>query len=244
MNRVKIELSYDGTHYHGWQIQDNAVTVQGKIQEALKALFSEDVTVFGCSRTDTGVHAKKFVCHADLPRSFPIDKLPFALNAHLPGDIAILHAENVSDDFHARFSCKGKTYTYRLWNERIRNPLELNKAGFWPTPLDAENMNRISKAFVGSHDFAAFMASGSVIEDTVREIYSFDVRREGSFIVFTVSGNGFLYNMVRIMVGTLIYADQGRLDRSVEDVILSKDRTLAGITVSPQGLYLENPFYD
>ena len=244
MSRVKMVLSYDGTNYHGWQIQDNAVTVQGKLHEALKDLFSEEVTVFGCSRTDTGVHAKKFVCHADLPREFPIEKLPFALNTRLPKDIAVLYAENVSDDFHARFSCRGKTYSYRLWNERIRNPIEVNRAGFWPTPLDAENMNRISKAFVGSHDFASFMATGSVIENTVREIYSFDVKREGSFIVFTVSGNGFLYNMVRIMVGTLIYADLGKLDRSVEEVILSKDRTLAGITVPAQGLYLENPFYD
>ncbi len=244
MSRVKITLSYDGTGYHGWQIQSNAVTVQEKIQNALKELFQEEITVFGCSRTDAGVHAKKFVCHADLPREFHLDKLPFAMNASLPDDIAVLSAEKVSDDFHARFSCKGKTYSYRLWNERIRNPFEVNRAGFWPVPLNAEHMNELAKAFVGKHDFAAFMATGSVIEDTVREIYCVDVKREGSFIIFTVCGNGFLYNMVRIMVGTLIYADIGRLDRSIEEVILSKDRTLAGITVTPQGLYLESPFYD
>ncbi len=244
MNRVKITLSYDGTCYHGWQIQSNAVTVQEKIQDALKELFKEEVTVHGCSRTDAGVHAKNFVCHADLPHKIPLDKLPFAMNACLPGDIAVLSAEQVSDDFHARFSCKGKTYSYRLWNERIRNPFEEYRAGFWPVQLNAERMNEYAKAFVGKHDFAAFMATGSTIEDTVREIYSFDVKREGSFIIFTVCGNGFLYNMVRIMVGTLIYADIGRLDRSIKDIICSKDRTLAGITVSAQGLYLEAPFYD
>ena len=244
MSRVKITLSYDGTCYHGWQMQSNAVTVQEKIQNSLKELFKEEIIVFGCSRTDAGVHAKKFVCHADLPREFPLDKLPFAMNSCLPDDIAVLSAESVSEDFHARFSCKGKTYSYRLWNERIRNPFEEHRAGFWPVPLDAKRMDQFAKSFVGRHDFAAFMATGSTIEDTVREIYSFDVKREGSLITFTVCGNGFLYNMVRIMVGTLIYADIGRLDRSIDDVILSKDRTLAGITVSAQGLYLESPFYD
>lgn len=243
MSRVKLTIAYLGTAYHGWQIQDNAVTVQEKIQNALYELFSEPVTVHGASRTDAGVHAKAFVAHTDLPRSFPLEKLPLALNAHLPSDIGVLSAELVADDFHARFSCRGKTYSYRLINSRLRNPLEADRAGFWPVPLSAENMNEACKAFVGRHDFTAFMATGSRIEDAVREIYDFSVKREGDVITFTVTGNGFLYNMVRIMVGTLIYDDLNKLDRCIADVILSRDRTLAGITVPPQGLYLEKVYY-
>ncbi len=242
--RIKILLSYDGSDFHGWQIQDNAVTVQGELEKAFFELFKKEIALQGCSRTDAGVHAKNFVCHADLPSAFPLDKLPFALNALLPRSIAVMRAEQVPEDFHARFSCKGKTYVYRLWNARIRNAFEEKRAGFWPVPLNAENMDRVAKEFVGKHDFAAFMATGSQVKDTVREIYSFDVSSEGNMITFRVSGNGFLYNMVRIMVGTLIYADLGKLDRSVTMIIESKDRTLAGITVPPEGLYLEMPFYD
>lgn len=242
--RIRLQLSYDGSDFHGWQIQDNAVTVQGELQKAFFEIFKEEIVLFGCSRTDAGVHAKNFVCHADLPTSFPLDKLPFALNALLPRSIAVMSAEEVSDEFHARFSCKGKMYEYRLWNARIRNAFEEKRAGFWPVPLNVENMNQVAKDFIGSHDFAAFMATGSQVKDTVREIYSFDVTSSGNLITFRVSGNGFLYNMVRIMVGTIIYADLGKLDRSIKEIIASKDRTLAGITMPPQGLYLDEPFYD
>lgn len=244
MIRIKITLSYDGTNYHGWQIQQNACTVQETVQRALGELFGSEIVVHGCSRTDARVHAKNFVCHADIPRAFPLEKLPFAMNALLPGDIAIKSAVEVDGRFHARFSCKGKTYSYRMHNARIRDPFEKHRAGFWPTPLDADRLDEFAKEFVGTHDFSAFMATGSVIEDTVRTIYSFDVKREGDVIVFKVCGNGFLYNMVRIMVGTLIYADCNKLDRSISEIIKSKDRTLAGITVPPQGLYLEQPYFD
>jgi len=243
MNRVKLTIAYNGTAYHGWQIQNNGVTVQETIQNALHELFSEPIAVHGASRTDAGVHAKAFVAHADLPRPFPLEKLPLAMNAHLPFDIGVLSAEMVSNDFHARFSCRGKTYSYRLVNSRLRNPLEADRAGFWPVPLSADHMNEACKAFVGRHDFTAFMATGSRIEDAVREIYDFAVHREGDIITFTVTGNGFLYNMVRIMVGTLIYDDLGKLDRSIAEVILSRDRKLAGITVPPQGLYLDKVYY-
>ena len=244
MNRVKITLSYDGTRYHGWQIQENAVTVQGTMEKAAEKIFGEHVPLCGCSRTDAGVHAYNFVCHADLPYLIPLPKIPFAFNALLPPDIAVKLAEPVPDTFHARFSCKGKTYCYRLWNHRIRNPLEADRAGFWPLYLDADKMRAAAQNFLGKHDFSAFMATGSDVSDPVREIYAFDVKREGDMILFTVSGNGFLYNMVRIMVGTLIQGDQGKLDRSIPEIISLKDRTLAGITMPPQGLYLKMPFYD
>ena len=244
MSRVKITLSYDGTFFHGWQIQPNDRTVQGEVQKALSELFHSNIQVFGCSRTDAGVHAKNFVCHADLPRPFPLDKLPFALNTLLPYDVAIKKAEAVSEDFHARFSCTGKTYSYYLLNTRIRDPFEKHRAGFWPTPLNAERMDVFAKEFIGSHDFAAFMATGSVIEDTVRKIISFDVKREGDMITFTVCGNGFLYNMVRILCGTLIAVSEGRIPLdSLDDVIVSGDRSRAGATLPPDGLYLSRVEY-
>ena len=243
MIRVKLVLAYDGTAFHGWQMQENAVTVQGVLQDALFELFGKKITVSGCSRTDAGVHAKTFVCHFDLEKAFPLEKLPLALNALLPGDVAVKWAEQVNSDFHARFSCKGKTYRYRLWNARIRDPFEAKRAGFWPIPLNADHMNEVAQDFVGRHDFRAFMASGSNIKSTVREIYSFRVYREGDRIDFVVSGNGFLYNMVRIMVGTLIYADLGKLDRTIPEILSQGDRTLGGITVVPQGLYLETVEY-
>lgn len=244
MIRIKFTIAYDGTGYHGWQIQPNAVTVQETLQKAMQEIFKTQITLYGCSRTDAGVHAENFVCHADLPDLIPEEKIPLALNALLPEDISVLKAEKVSSDFHARFSCKGKTYRYLLWNGRIRQPFYRYRAAFHPSPLDAENMNRMAQSFVGKHDFYAFMASGSEMQDTVRIIESFSVERKGDLIVFTVKGNGFLYNMVRIMVGTLIWGDMGKLEVSIEEIIQSRDRTLAGITVPPQGLYLQTAHFD
>lgn len=243
MSRAKITFAYDGTAYHGWQYQTNAVTVQEKMQDALSTLFKEPITVVGCSRTDAGVHAKNFVAHFDMPHPFPLEKLPLALNALLPGDIAVKEAVPVPDTFHARFSCLGKTYCYQLWNARLRDPFQWNRSYFYPVPLDEKKMNLAAQEFVGTHDFCAFMATGSEMEDTVRRIESFSVEREGDLLRFTVTGNGFLYNMVRIMVGTLIYFDLGKLDRGISGIIQSQDRTLAGITVPPQGLSLEKVYY-
>ena len=243
MIRVKIELSYDGSDFHGWQIQSNAVSVQGTVKEALRELFGEEVPTAGYSRTDAGVHAKYFVCHADLPRAFPWEKFPLAVNALLPDSIAVLRASPAPEGFHARFSCKGKTYRYRIYNERIRDPFEEKRAYFFPRPLSAEAMHQSAQAFVGEHDFAAFMASGSEVTDTVRTVYAASVERRGSVVEFSVTGNGFLYNMVRIMAGTLISEQMGKLSRSIPEIISLRDRTLAGITVPPQGLYLEKVFY-
>lgn len=243
MSRACLTVSYDGTNYHGWQIQDNAVTVQETLQKALEELFHSPVTLHGCSRTDAGVHARHFVCHFDLPHPFPLEKLPLAANALLPADIAVKEAQPVSDEFHARFSCKGKEYCYRIYNARLRDPFEARRSYFYPVYLNADLMHQRAQDFVGRHDFRAFMASGSSMEDTVRQIDSFSVLREGDVIEFRVCGNGFLYNMVRIMVGTLIYASLGKLEYSIPEILEKKDRTLAGITVPSQGLSLENVFY-
>lgn len=244
MIRVILVLSYDGTEFHGWQVQPNAVTVQGVLMKALEKLFSTPVSVAGCSRTDAGVHAKTFVCHADLPTLFPVERLPLALNALLPASVAVKQAFLAPEGFHARFSCSGKTYCYLVHNARTRDPFMKNRAYFFPKPLNAERMNRSAQAYVGTHDFASFMASGSEIEDTVRNIYDFSVKRDGDVLTFSVTGNGFLYNMVRIMVGTLISAEMGKLRFDIPHLLLNADRTLAGITVPPQGLYLEKVYYD
>ena len=243
MSRIMLTISYVGTQYHGWQIQENAVTVQETLQKALFELYHSPCTVQGCSRTDTGVHAKEFVCHFDASNAIPTDKIPLALNAFLPGDISAKKAEIVDDSFHARFSCRGKTYCYRVHNARLRDPFEEYRSAFWTYPLDVSYMNEVAQAFVGEHDFAAFMASGSEMQNTVRKMERFTVSNVGDIIEFRVTGNGFLYNMVRIMVGTLIYASMGKLDRSIPEIIKSGDRTLAGITVPPQGLYLEKVHY-
>jgi len=243
MMRAILTLCYDGTDFHGWQIQSNAVTVQGELMAALKKIFGAPVPVAGCSRTDAGVHAKTFVCHADLPSPFPLDRLPLALNALLPASIAVQSAESAPEGFHARFSCKGKTYCYRVYNARLRDPFQEHRAYFFPRPLDAERMHLAAQWYVGKHDFAAFAATGSVVEDTVRTIYDFSVERKGDLIEFRVTGNGFLYNMVRIMVGTLISREMGKLSYEIPEILERGDRTLAGITVPPQGLYLERVCY-
>ncbi len=243
MTRVKAYLSYEGTFFHGWQIQSNAITVQGELQNALHKIFGEHVPTVGCSRTDAGVHAEEFVCHMDLPWSFPLEKLPFALNALLPSGIAVRFAEFAQEGFHARFSCKGKTYRYVIHNARIRDPFLGKRAYFYPIPLDTEMMHKNAQAFVGVHDFAALMASGSEVEDTVRHMLECSVQRDGDLVEFQVTGNGFLYNMVRIMVGTLISSVSGKLEYSIPEILVSKNRTLAGITAPPQGLYLKKVYY-
>ncbi len=244
MNRVILTLCYDGSDFHGWQIQNNAVTVQGELKQAFFKLFQADVPLVGCSRTDAGVHAKRFVCHADLPTLFPCERLPLALNALLPTSIAVLSCIPAPDGFHARFSCLGKTYRYRIHNARLRDPFQEKRAYFFPSPLNAQRMHEAAQSFVGEHDFSAFMASGCEVKDTVRTISSCCVTQSEENIDFVVTGNGFLYNMVRIMVGTLISREMGKLELEIPEIMASGDRTLAGITVPPQGLYLENVFYD
>ncbi len=237
--RILLEISYCGTSYHGWQIQPNAPTVQGEIDKALSELYEKPIHCSGCSRTDAGVHAKSFFCHFDTEKSFSVERLPDAMNAHLPRDIAVLSARIVDESFHSRFSVKNKTYEYVIWNKRLRNALFCDRALHWCYPLDEKLMDRAAKYFVGTHDFAAFKAQGTEVETTVRTVYSASVTREGDFVKFTVCGNGFLYNMVRIMVGTLLYVSCGKIDAdSIPALIESKDRTKTGPTVPPEGLYL------
>ncbi len=236
--RVKLTISYDGTHYHGFQFQNNAVTVQGEFENSLKKLFGKEIKITGCSRTDAGVHAEKFVLHADIPAFFPANKIHLALNTFLPEDISVLHGEDTDEAFHARYSCTEKTYKYMIVNRAVRDPFYRTKAWHFPYHLDVDAMNKAALDIIGEQDFSSFMAQGSPVSSTVRNVKSCFVEKSGDLVCLYITANGFLYNMVRIVTGTLTAAGTGKLSESVKDIIASHDRTRAGITAPPQGLYL------
>ena len=245
IRNIKLILSYDGSAYHGWQIQKNADTVQQRLADACERILGERVTVHGCSRTDSGVHANEFHCNFRTESKTDIFKIKKGLNAVLPDDIAVISCEDVPKDFHSRFDAKGKEYVYMVWNAEHKNPFLTNRALHYPYRLDCELLDEQCKDYIGTFDFSAFCSSGSSVTDTVRTITDFKVRRDGNLVVFSVRGNGFLYNMVRIMVGTLLEINSGKLPKgSIKDIILSKDRNNAGITAKAQGLYLNKVFYD
>ncbi len=244
--KIKLNISYLGTNYCGWQTQKNAVSIQEKIQDAVENVFGKRYDVTGCSRTDSGVHANDFCCtvSVDNNTNIPETKLPLAINRFLPDDISVTNAEYVPDSFHPRYDIKYKEYEYLIWNSQSKNPFMADRAYHYPKKLDENIMNKVSKYFIGKHDFAGFMASGSSVVDTVREILYFEVRRKNDMIVINVAADGFLYNMVRILVGTLIEVSEGKISLdTIPDVIKSKKRKNAGFTVPPQGLYLNKTVY-
>lgn len=242
---ISLRLMYDGSTLHGWQMQENADTVQGFLTKALERILGHKVTVYGCSRTDSGVHANTFCCNFKTDKAISLEKIKVGANALMPECIAVLCAEEKSLDFNSRFDCKGKEYIYKVWNSRVRNPFLVGKALHHPIQIDAELLDRESKAYIGFHDFSAFCASGTEVENKKRTIYDFSVKREGDLVIFTVRGDGFLYNMVRIMVGTLLDINSGKIPKNtLADIISSKDRIRAGITAKPCGLYLNKVFYE
>lgn len=244
MKNFLLEISYNGSQYHGWQVQSNAVTVQEKLQDAIESVFGKREDVKGCSRTDSGVHANMFCCNFRTEKEFPASKIPAALNANLPFDIAVKSCTEVPYDFHARYDCKGKEYVYKIWNAQERNPFTNGLYYHYKYNLDAELLNNEAQSFVGVHNFSAFCASGSSVEDMTREIYSCHVERKGDEVLFYVSGNGFLYNMVRIMVGTLLDISSGKIEKGkIDEIILSENRARAGFTAPPEGLYLNRVYY-
>lgn len=242
---VLIKLAYDGTNYCGFQIQDDVPTVFGVFQDALLKILGHSTDIKGCSRTDSGVHAKEFCLSFRTDKELNLHRLPLALNANLPRDIRVKEAVQVDDDFHARYSSKGKEYTYYILNSHIDDPFIDRYYYKVATPLDTDRMHRAAQHYVGTHDFRSFMAAKSKITDCVRTVYSAKVEREGDMVKFIVSADGYLYNMVRIMVGTLLDVGKGiTTPDSVRRVIDAADRSAAGATVPPQGLFLTKVFYD
>ncbi|MBR1663353.1 MAG: tRNA pseudouridine(38-40) synthase TruA [Ruminococcus sp.] len=240
----KVMMSYLGTNYHGFQIQDNAITVQQTVEEALSSLLNEDIKINGCSRTDTGVHARQFCFNFLTENTINERGIVFGGNARLPEDIAFLSCEETDMGFHARYDCKGKEYEYIIHNSEIKSPFYSDRAYKSWYPIDEKRLDAAAKLFVGEHDFKAFCSTDCDKENTVREIYSFDVSREGELVRFKISGSGFLYNMVRILVGTLLFINDNKIQESdIDRIFISKDRTLAGKTVPPHGLYLNKVFY-
>ena len=242
--RIKLTIEYDGTAYAGWQRQENALAVQQVIEEALTKLTRARVVIAGASRTDAGVHALGQTAHFDTESRIPPDKYAFALNTMLPADIRIRKSEAVSEAFHARFSNKGKRYRYLIYQSPHAGALNRNTHAHVIYPLDDEKMRRELTALIGTHDFAAFAASGSVVKDTVRTIYSASLARRGDELELLVEGSGFLYNMVRIIAGTLISVGAGRLEEGAfARAIQSGNRLDLGVTAPAHGLTLMEVYY-
>lgn len=239
MVQVLLTLAYCGTSYAGFQVQKNARTVQAVMQDAIESIWGERLPVVGCSRTDAGVHARDYKLTFRPDDRLPTARIPAALNAHLPEDIAVLDACVVPDTFHVRHDVYEKEYEYVICNTPSRDPFSVNTALHYRRPIDAVLLHRAAQAFVGTHDFRAFMASGSDIADTIRTVRSVSVTRNGAFVYLRIAADGFLYNMVRIFVGTMLAVNEGKLSPDViPAVIASCDRKNAGITVPAHGLYL------
>lgn len=246
MQRIMLTLRYDGTAYHGWQVQPNGVTVQQTLQDAIEKITGVRSGVIGCSRTDAGVHADMFCCTFDTESALRGDKLCSALNFHLPRDISVYDARQVAEDFHPRYAACGKRYVYRIWNGPQRHPVFDRFAIHQKKPMDVDKMNRAAADFVGRHDFASFCGADSDVQgSTERTIHACSVTREGEMVLFTVEGDGFLYNMVRIMVGTLLEIEAGRMPTDCIPTILAGcDRQKAGPTAPARALCLEQVFYE
>lgn len=242
--KVLLTVAYDGSGYYGWQRQNNFITVQEKLEEALSELLRKEVTIRGASRTDTGVHAMAQGAVFNEETTIPVDKIPYAVNSFLPEDIVVNGAREVSEDFHPQYSVIDKTYEYKILNSEFKNPMLTRYTDFIRGKLDISKMQCACEYFIGEHNFKAFCASGSTAKTTVRKIYSLNVEKDGDIICIRVKGNGFLYNMVRIIAGTLVYVGNGKIQpEDIPEIIKSKDRTRAGKTLAPNGLTLTEVHY-
>jgi tRNA pseudouridine38-40 synthase len=245
MRNIAMRLMYDGTAYHGWQVQKTEVTVAETLEKALTKVCKHPVKVTGCGRTDAGVHALCYCANFRTDVRIPAERLPLAVNSHLPGDIVVTCAVEAPADFNAILSGLKKEYTYKIYNSRIRDPFYNNRAYFYPVPLDLEVMAAAARFFVGTHDFAAVRSVGTETKTTVRTVYWYEVVRNGPTIDLRVCADGFLYNMARAMAGTLIYASEGKIRPADIPALLAQgDRRMAGPTVPPQGLYMTRIWYD
>lgn len=251
--KLFLKIKYNGTAYAGYQVQNNAPTIQSELNKATMDLFGVKCDITGCSRTDAGVHARCFCAtvqeHScdDLNTNIPAERIPQALNVRLPEDIAVYHASFVPSEFHARYSVKSKTYEYRILNSPYKDPFEVNKSYHFPKYIDdgaLESMRLAAYNLCGKHDFTSFMAAGSKITDAVRTVHACDVVRDGDVISVRISADGFLYNMVRIICGTLVEVAKGNIESNdIVKIISARDRKLAGSTLPADGLYLVDVEY-
>jgi len=246
MERIKCTIAYDGTDFSGYQVQPNGRTVQGEIERILTRMHKgQPIRIVASGRTDSGVHAKGQVIHFDSTLNVPVDGWLKALNAQLPKDIQAVMVEKVTRDFHARFNSKMKEYRYRILNRPERDLFRRNYVHHVSDVLDVKKMQEAAEYFIGEHDFTSFCASGTSVQDKVRTIYELDVITAGDEIVVRVVGNGFLYQMVRIIVGTLLEVGKGKMDPGhIKDILVAKDRRSAPATAPPQGLYLWQVNYE
>lgn len=243
MKNIRLTLRFDGSGYRGWQIQKNGLTVQEVTETAVSKIVGTPTHVIGCGRTDSGVHAMGFVCNFKADTPIPGDKFLYALNSILPPDVLCVKSEEVSPEFHSKKSCIKKTYSYYVTDGPF--PDIFTHAWHYPHKLDENKMAEAARAFVGTHDFLGFAASGFTVKTTVRTIYDIKVERNGELVRTDVTGNGFLYNMVRIIAGTLCFAGSGKINPGdMADIIASRDRTRAGMTAPADGLFLSEVYYE
>ena len=241
---ILLEMSFDGTNYHGFQRQENAITIQESVENAIYSITGENVTLTGCGRTDAGVHAEIYYANFETGSAIPCEKFPIALNSKLGEDIRIMHASEVPAQFHARFSAVKKAYIYMIDNGSSANVFLRNYSWFYPQKLDTEKMRKAAEYIVGEHDFAAFMAAGSPVKSTVRNIEYIDVCQNGNIIEIEIMANGFLYNMARIIAGTLVYVGACKLRTSdIPKIVESRNRVDAGKTAPAKGLRLKKVIY-
>ena len=245
MRNIKLTIEYDGKDFNGWQKQPNKLNIQGTIEQAIERITGEKVDLMASGRTDAGVHAIGQVANFKTNSNIPIEKFAIAINSRLKKSIIIKKAEEVPERFHSRYNCKKKTYRYIINNSDMGSAIYRNLEYNIKMPLNLENMKKASKYFEGEHDFSAFKASGTSSKSSVRTIYSADVKKENERIIIELTGNGFLYNMVRIISGTLVEVGLGKIrPEEIKDIIDSKNRQMAGKTLPPYGLYLVEVNYN
>lgn len=244
MRNIKLTIEYDGSNYFGWQKQKNVDTIQNTLEKSIRALTKEEIEVIGSSRTDAGVHAKGFVANFKTSTRIPSDKYREAINHILPDDIVILKSEEVDEDFHSRYNARGKTYSYSILNRDVPSAINRNFSYHVKRKLDIEAMKEACNYFIGTYDFAAFKSSGSSAKTTIRTISELYIEENNDIVKIYVTGDGFLYNMVRIIVGTLIMVGHNKIKpKEIENIIAEKDREKAGICVPATGLVLEEVYY-
>lgn len=244
MKNIKLIIEYDGTFYVGFQSQENALGIQEVLEKAIGAVTGEKIKIIGSGRTDKGVHALGQVANFFTDSNIPAERFIHAINRNLPDDIKIKHSEEVNLNFHSRFSAIKKRYRYIIYNGRIERPLYRNFSYHIRKELDIEEIRKSLPYFIGTHDFKSFMGPKTKFKDTIRTIHSIELEEKGEFLEFIVEGNNFLRHMVRIIIGTIIYVGIGRIkSEDIPDIINGRNRSLAGVTARPEGLFLEKVYY-